>query len=188
LGSLHETGHDVGREYSVRLREWIERFRALHEKARHARLKGKELAAYREARHDLAALLLAAQRLSISPGESARGTLRVARPLLLDLAFAPRPVGAMTLDISAGGFSSLLHSAPRVGETLDFSLTLGDGPLRGRARITNVLDQGVSYRVSFSFERLSTVDAERIESEVLGAALEQLLNLVERLERGDGRG
>jgi PilZ domain len=188
LAVFNETRHDGGRGLSVRLREWIETFGALHEKARRARLKGKELAAYHEARHDLGALLLAAQRLSVSPGETAREALRVARSLLLDLGFDPRPVGAMTLDISTGGFSSLLHSAPRVGERLDFSLALGDGPVRGRARITSAFDQGVSFRVSFAFERLSSMDAKRIESEVLDAALEQLLNLVEHLERGDDRG
>ena len=90
----------------MRLREWIETFRFLHEKARRGRLRGKELAKYREARDDLAALLLAAQRLSFRPGETAREALRVARALPLDVRLSPRPLRAVTLDISTGGFSS----------------------------------------------------------------------------------
>ena len=172
----------------MRLREWIETFRFLHEKARRGRLRGKELAKYREARDDLAALLLAAQRLSFRPGETAREALRVARALPLDVRLSPRPLRAVTLDISTGGFSSFLQRAPRPGKRLEFSLALGDGPVRGRARVASVFDQGDAFRVSFSFEELSSSDAERIESEVLDVALEQLVRLVEHLERSDEHG
>src|SRR5438105_3892845 len=51
---------------TVRLRAWIAGFRWLHEKARHGALPPEEAQAYTEARDDLAAMLVAAQRLTLN--------------------------------------------------------------------------------------------------------------------------
>jgi hypothetical protein len=163
----------------MRLREWIAAFRFLHEKARRASLSAQEGNVYREAREDLAAMLLAAQRLSLGSSETARGALRVVRALPLDLRLAAGPVRAETLDISTGGFSSLIDRAPQPDEVVACSLQLSSGPLLGSARVMSILDQGGTFRVSFRLEALSPADLEKLGSEVLDAALEQLANLVE---------
>ncbi len=163
----------------MRLREWIAAFRFLHEKARRGSLAVFEDGAYREAREDLAAMLLAAQRLSLNPNDTAREALRVVRPLPLDLRLAAGPVQAQTLDISTGGFSSIIDRAPQPDEVVACSLRLSSGPLLGSARVTSILDQGGTFRVSFRLEALSPADRERLGSEVMDAALEQLANLVE---------
>ena len=165
----------------MRLREWIVALRSLHEKARQDSLTRAETTAYREAREELAAMLLAAQRLSLKPGETAREALRVVRTLPLELSSTADPVSAVTLDISVGGFSALLESAPRAGERLEFSLQLGGGPILGHARVASVFDQGEGFRVSFSVEGSSPADAERMTSEVLDAALEKLGDLTEQI-------
>ena len=163
----------------MRLREWIAAFRFLHEKARRDSLTALEEGAYREARDDLAAMLLAAQRLSLNPNDTAREALRVVRALPLDLRLAAGPVRAQTLDISTGGFSSIIDRAPQQDEVVACSLRLSSGPLLGSARVTSILDQGGTFRVSFRLEALSRADRERLGTEVMDAALEQLANLVE---------
>src|SRR5260370_34398057 len=139
----------------MRLREWIAAFRYLHEKARRGSLAVFEDGAYREAREDLAAMLRAAQRLSLNPNDTAREALRVVRPLPLDLRLAAGPVQAQTLDISTGGFSSIIERAPQPDEGVAFSLRLSSGPLLGRAPRTRILDQGGHLRVSVGLVPLS---------------------------------
>jgi hypothetical protein len=163
----------------VRLRAWIAGFRWLHEKARREPLTAEEAEAYREAREDMAAMLLAAQRLTLAPGEIARDALRVVRQLPVWLQLITGKMRAEALDISTGGFSALLDRPFPPAETITFSLLLGDGPLSGRARVASSHEQGKSYRISFRFEDLSPADAERMGSEVLDAALEHLAAIVE---------
>jgi hypothetical protein len=163
----------------MRLRAWIAGFRWLHQKARRESLTVEEAEAYREAREDLAAMLLAAQRLVLTPGEIARTALRVVRQLPVWLQLITGKVRAEALDISTGGFSTVLDRSFPPGETVTFSLLLGDGPLSGRARVAGANEQGKSFRISFRFEDLSPLDAERMGSEVLDAALEQLATMVE---------
>ncbi len=157
----------------MRLREWIETFRFLHEKARNGRLAEAEVAAYHELREDFAALLLAAQCLTVAPGQTARSSMRAVRPLPLELVLATGRQRTATLDLSAGGFSTFVPVAIRAGEVINFVLGLGTGDLQGRARVMNVLDEGTSYRVSFKLEAVKSADSERIETEVLDAALQQ---------------
>lgn len=165
----------------MRLREWIAAFRFLHEKARRAPLTAQEESAYREAREDLAAMLLAAQRLALIPGDTARGSLRVVRGLPLELRLATGSLRVETLDISTGGFSSVIGRAPQPDEVVACSLALGSGPLHGSARVTSIVDLGGTFRVSFRFEGLSPAEREKLGSEVMDAALEKLANLVEHV-------
>jgi hypothetical protein len=163
----------------MRLRAWIAGFRWLHQKARQGSLSAEEAQAYSEAREDMAAMLLAAQQLALTPGEVARGALRVVRPLPVSLQLTTGKVSAEALDISTGGFSAVLDRSFPASEIVAFSLLLGSGPLSGRARVAGSQEQGQSFRISFRFQDLPPPDAERMGSEVLDAALEQLATLVE---------
>lgn len=157
----------------MRLRDWIETFRFLHEKARAGKLAAGEVPTYHELREDFAALLLAGQCLTVAPGQTARGSLRAVRPLPLELTLPSGTQRTATLDLSAGGLSTFVPVAPAAGELVPFSVGLATGPLRGRARVISVLDEGTSYRVSFKFEQLPADDAERVLTEVLDTALHQ---------------
>jgi hypothetical protein len=157
----------------VRLREWIETFRFLHEKARARRLAEGEIAAYHELREEFATLLLAAQCLTVMPGQTARAALRAVRPLPLELTVASGILRTSTLDISAGGFSTLVPISLRSGEHVGFTLGLGSGAVRGRARVVNVADEGTAWRISFALEAVAAEDSERMETEVLDTALQQ---------------
>jgi hypothetical protein len=163
----------------VRLRAWLAGFRFLHDKARQGSLPAEEARAYQEAREDLAAMLVAAQRLTLASGQPAREALRVVRVLPLELQLASGAVRGETLDISTGGFSSVLSRALQPDETVDIVLKLAAATVQGRAKVAGIQQHGGSIRVSFKLEGLSPEDLERMATEVMDAALEQLAGLVE---------
>lgn len=157
------------------LREWLLEFRRSHERARDGRLGEAELAAYRAGRDELARALLAAQRLTLRPGELPRRALRVARALQVDLDRLTSRERAVTIDLSTGGFSCLLAKAPPAGEEVGFSLRLpGAEPLTGRARVQGVRVLPGNVRVSFQFVGASEADRERLETFVFDTVLAQL--------------
>lgn len=69
----------------MRLTEWLTAFKALHRKAHDNALSAEERQVYLAHRDELASALLAAQRLTLQPGQLPRQALRVARALQLDL-------------------------------------------------------------------------------------------------------
>jgi len=160
----------------MRLAEWLSAFRDLHQKARRGQLDAGEDAAYRAGRDELARALLAAQRLTLKAGETARQTLRVARALQLDLDLLTSRERAVTTDISVGGFSTLLAKAPPLGEEVGVTLRLpASEPLVCRARVTDARAMGNHVRVAAQFVSLPAEDRERLELFVFDAVLAQLL-------------
>ena len=159
----------------VSLAEWIQAFRELHEKARRAQLSKQEEVAYRAGRDELARALLAAQRLTVKPGETPRQSLRVARALQVDLDLLTSSARAITIDLSTGGFSCLLAKQLPPGDEVGFSLRIpASEPLAGRVRVTDVKAQQGNVRVSFQFLGLEAADRERMELFVFDAVLAQL--------------
>jgi hypothetical protein len=162
----------------MRLGAWIAAFRSLHETARRGQLTPAQADAYRGSRDDLAAMLVAAQRLTLGPTETPRQAVRAVRRLAVTLQLGAARVEGTTLDISEGGFSMLLVDTPPTAALGTATLQLGDGPLRTRIRAVSVVPQDGTARVSFRLEALAPHDVERVGSEVLDAALEQLQTLV----------
>ncbi len=157
------------------LAQWLLEFRQLHEKARRGQLSERERQAYRSGRDELARALLAAQRLTLRPGETPRRALRVGRALQVDLDLATARDRAVTIDLSTGGFSCLLAKAPPVGDEVGFSLRLpASDPLAGRARVTDVKVLPGNVRVSFQFVNQGDAERERLELFVFDTVLAQL--------------
>jgi hypothetical protein len=155
--------------------DWMQHFRALHERARRGELNAGEELTYQASRDELARAMLAAQRLSLKPGQTARHQLRVAKALQLDLEIGGRYQRTVTLDLSAGGFSSVLAMPPGVGESMGVTLRLpGTGPLACRARVTDVKPQDGSARIAAAFISLPAADLERLERFVIDAVLAML--------------
>jgi hypothetical protein len=142
-------------------------------------LPPEEAQAYQEAREDLAAMLVAAQRLTLVAGQTAREQLRVARALPLELQMSSGTARIQTLDISTRGFSSVLSRALQPDEIVEFSLRLAAGPVKGRAQVASIQQHDASIRVSFKMIGLSGEDTERMATEVMDSALEQLAILAE---------
>ena len=159
----------------MRLADWLASFRDLHEKARRGPLGPGEEATYRAGRDELARALLAAQRLTVKPGETPRQALRVARALQIDLDLPSSRERAVTTDVSTGGFATLLSRAPPLGEEVGVSLRLPAAEaLVCRARITDARSLGNHVRVSGQFVRLSEAERERLELFVFDTVLAQL--------------
>lgn len=157
------------------LAEWVKGFRTQHEKAKRGALAGRELSDYLASRDELARALLAAQHVSVPPGQRPRRSLRVARALQADLDFAVRAVRAMTVDVSAAGFGALLPTPPRVGDEARVTLKLpGQDPLRATVRVAEAKPLPGSARAAFHFVALSEDELERLEQFVFDAVLAQL--------------
>jgi len=158
------------------LAEWLSTFRDMHERARRGQLNPRESTAYKAGRDELARALLAAQRLTVKPGETPRSALRVSRALQVDLELPTSHIRAVTVDLSTGGFSTLLTKAPSLGEEVRFSLRMPAAePLTGQCRVTDAKAQTGNVRVSFQFSGLGPEARERIEVFVFDTVLAQLV-------------
>ncbi len=159
------------------LTEWLSAFRELHERARRGSLTPGEQTAYRTGRDELARALLAAQRLTLNTGETPRQALRVARALQIELDLPTARERAVTIDLSTGGFSTLLAAAPPLGEDLGISLRLpAADPLVCRARVTDARPQAGQVRVAARFMDLPPADRERLELFVFDTVLAHLVH------------
>jgi hypothetical protein len=155
---------------------WVEEFRALHARARKGLLSERDRRHYLAAREQFAKALTAAQGLSLPSGQSARRSFRVAQGLQLDLSFSTEQLRTMTLDVSCGGFSVMMHKPPPETEKPGFSLRLPGGvePVVGRARLASVQRKIGTHRVSFAIEDVSDKELERLEMALFDLALERI--------------
>ncbi|MGZ3461715.1 MAG: PilZ domain-containing protein [Archangium sp.] len=155
---------------------WVEQFRALHGRARKGQLSEEEKRRYLVAREQFARALTAAQGMSLPPGQSARRSFRIAQGLQVDLGFASGPVRTLTLDVSLGGFSVMLHKPPPESEEPGFTLRLPGNlePVKGRARVASSQRKLGTHRVSFSIQGLGESDGERLELTLFDLALERI--------------
>lgn len=145
--------------------EWLKEFRALHEKARKDELTGDIRQRYYAAREELATAVIKAQGLTRPEGSSSRQAFRVAQAFMLELRLNDERVAAVTLDVSMGGFSTLIAQAPELNSAVSFSMKLpgGGDPISGAAKLVTVKKQPGNARASFAFERVSEPELARLE-------------------------
>jgi hypothetical protein len=155
---------------------WVEQFRALHARARKGQLGEDEKRRYVAAREQFARALTAAQGMSLPPGQSARRNFRVAQGLQVDLNLPSEQIRSITLDVSVGGFSVMMHKPPAETELHGFSLRLPGNaePVVGRAKVVSVQRKLGTHRVSFAIQGLAEKDAERLEMTLFDLALERI--------------
>jgi hypothetical protein len=159
----------------MRFEEWLKLFRKMHEDAKRGSLQGASLAEYHEARNELARALLAAQHVGLAPGMQPRKTLRAACALQADLVFFDGTLRVATRSLSAGGLAAVLPAPQRPGEDVKVTLRLpGGAALSCGASVVESKPQAGNAHVSFKWVGLSAADAERIETLVFDAVLEQL--------------
>jgi PilZ domain-containing protein len=162
-------------EVAMDLGQWLSAFKALHERARRGSLEGVDERDYKAGREELARALVAAQRLTLQPGQSPRHALRVARALQVDLESPVRKERLTTFDLSLGGFSALLARAPMPDEALTATLRLpGMEPMVAPVTVAGLKAQPGNVRVSFAFGKLEGAVAERLELAIFDAVLGQL--------------
>ena len=158
----------------VDLQHWLTTFRELHEKARSGALAGTEVRDYQERRRELARAMLAAQDLTRPPGHVPRQSMRVARALQVELQTSNGRERLTTFDVSMGGFSAPMASAPMLGENLVATVRLpGVDPLVTPVKVVGAHAQAGNVRVSFSFGKLEGIQAERLEFALIDMVLAQ---------------
>jgi hypothetical protein len=159
----------------VDLGKWLTDLKALHEKAKHGGLSGEEQRDYRSRRAELARALLAAQGLGRQPGQARRQSLRIARALQVEVVGPGRKERLTTFDISTGGFSAPMASAPATGEVLTATLRLPEvEPLVAPVKVVGSVPGAGCVRVSFAFGPLPGVVAEKLEVAIFDLVLAQL--------------
>jgi hypothetical protein len=157
------------------LADWLRVFRTLHERAKKGELKGADSDDYRAGCDELARALMAAQKLTVKPGEAPRHALRVPCALQVNLETPVSSGRAMTIDVSVGGFSVLLAKAPPPGEEQTATLRIpGGAPLVAAAVPGEIKQHAGNLRVHFEFKKLPDADRARLEMLVIDTALSQL--------------
>jgi hypothetical protein len=157
------------------LSAWLNDFSDLHVRAKQGTLSREQRSEYLRAREELAEALVLSQKTKPYPEIDQRRSLRVAQALPVELDGPRGRAMAITLDLSSGGFSTLLPEAPPFNTTMAFKLRLGRGlaPVTGRARVVNTNPQTGCVRVGFCFDEVPPDDRERVDFVVVDAVLKQ---------------
>ncbi len=158
------------------LKDWLVGFCDLHNKARVGQLDAAAKPAYLDARDQLATALLAAQRLTLKPGERPRQALRVLRAMKVELEFPSGPVSGLTQDFSSGGLSVMVpHAQPDATRArFSFKLSRAAEPVTGWAVVISSHTEHGSSRVSLRYAEIETNVREAIESAVFDEVVRQL--------------
>jgi hypothetical protein len=124
------------------------------------------LPAYMQARADLGAMLVLAQRLEIRADDGARQAVRVARAVPIEFDLRSGKTSSLTQDVSVSGLSALVGDAPPVRTLLSFRMKLGRDaqPVVGRCRVVANIPLRGSVRMAATFEELAQEGRSRIET------------------------
>ncbi len=156
------------------LTAWLAAFGKLHERARQGGLSAAEERQYAAGREELARAMVAAQKIPLPPGETARDGYKAARALPIDLDLSAGRVRALTLEFSRRGFATLLEKPPPVTEAVGFVLRApGSDPITGRCRLVETVHRGNSQWSRFAFKDLPPEAAEKMEMLVIDSLLAQ---------------
>lgn len=155
---------------------FIERFRALHEKAKNGTLSSVDRGEYENSRSTLGRLMLVAQQATHS-GKTLRAGLRIAQLLKVEIDLGGTPEKTSTMDLASGGFAALLQGSQPVGRIAKVTLYIPTGsssgaqPLACTAKVASSRQQGALHRVSFTFDTLSAADREKLEIAIIDFVL-----------------
>ena len=156
---------------ATRLTYWLAQFCSWHDKFKEGSLGVTLLPAYMQARADLGAMLVLAQRLEIRANDGARQAVRVARAVPIEFDLHTGKTSSLTQDLSTSGLSALVGEAPAVGTLAPFRLKLGRDtqPVVGRCRVVANIPLRGSVRMAATFEDLAQDGRSRIDTLVYDA-------------------
>ncbi|MGQ0506098.1 MAG: hypothetical protein ACT4TC_12360 [Myxococcaceae bacterium] len=153
--------------------EWFTLFRATHEKFKKNELDKDDTGRYIAMREELARSLVAAQGLTVPDGTPARRFFRVAQAWSLEIDHVHR---TLTRDVARAGFSAVVPAGFKEGQVVSFklSMTRGQDPISGSAKIVAAPRAGSALRASFSIETLAETEGDRLETSLFDAVLTRL--------------
>ena len=155
---------------------FINRFRALHEKAKGGTLTEPLRIEYEQLRRELGRLMLVAQQMGRG-GKTLRSTLRIAQLIKVELDLGgSAPERTSTMDLASGGFAALVPASQPLGKRVPFTLQVpsfpsGTQPLEGVAKVASTTPQGGLHRVSFSFEAMTPEDRSHLDMVIIDFVL-----------------
>jgi curved DNA-binding protein CbpA len=153
----------------------VAKLRELHERHKRRPLEGAERVLYERLRDEVSRILLAAQRLGMREGETARGALRVTCALKLTLAMGGVAHQTVALDVSAGGLAAVIELEPPIDTRCELTIEVEPAPIRAPARVVGTTPHGHdTFRVSVAFDGLDPAETARLEMLVLDLALAKL--------------
>jgi len=153
--------------------QFLEEFRQMHAKARVGALTESEVQAYRSAREQFEATLVAGQGLMLD--RDVRRAFRVALPLPVELQMHYGYVTTRILDLSVGGFSAVMPHPMGPDERPSYTLELPQGVvLAGEVRLASQRQVGEQHRVSFAFIGHTEWETERLGMLLIDLALERV--------------
>ena len=161
---------------ATRLTNWLSQFCSWHADFKWGTLGADELPAYLQARADLGAILVLAQRLEIRTNDGARQAVRVARAVPVEFDLHNGKASSLTQDISATGLSALVGEAPSVGTLAPFRLKLGRDvqPIAGCCRVVANIPVRGSVRMAATFQEISQEGRSHIEALVFDAICSEI--------------
>jgi hypothetical protein len=164
---------------AIRLKHWLSQFCRWHEQYRRGELGAEFLAPYTEARVDLSATLVLAQRIEIHAG-GVRQALRVARAIPVEFDLPTGKTSALTQDISISGLSALVGETPVVGTQLSFRLKLGRDAeaVTGRCRVVAAIPVQGSARMAVTFDEITNEARLHIENLVFDVICAEIRTLL----------
>jgi hypothetical protein len=152
---------------ATNLSDWLLQFCEWHDGFKRGVLEPEVTEPYMQARRELCATLLMAQRLAIEPGAAARGALRVARAYQIEFGLPAGPVSSITHDISTSGLSALVAESPPTGTVVWMRLKIGGGAtIIGRCQVVKIIPKNGSILMGVAFEGLPLEAREKIETVV----------------------
>jgi hypothetical protein len=157
---------------SESLKQWLDAFFDLHALYQQGTIGFAERNWYRQARDELAQLLLRAQGIGLRPGLIARQSLRVAAAMEVTVRLDDGDLRAVTEDISVAGLSLISESGSPIPPDVRLTIHLDDWTeVTTRARRMNVVTRATGIRIGFHFEEISRDDADLIETKVFDAVV-----------------
>ena len=165
---------------ATRLTYWLCQFCTWHEKFKKGTLGLDVLPSYMQARLDVNAMLVLAQRLDIRSNEGSRQAVRIARAVPVEFDSPSGKISSLTHDISITGLSALVGEAPAVGTTTGFRLKLGRDvpPVAGQCRVVANIPVKGSVRIAVAFNELQKEERSRIETLVFDAVCVELRSML----------
>lgn len=152
--------------------KFIADLRLLHERAQAGLLDATELVEHDRARDELARTIITAQNLTVSFGEKPRRALRVAKALSVQLELPEGVARALTVDLSANGFSVLLARELVARTPVAFRMQLPrHREIRGVATAVVKVRERLSTRVGFEIVELDEAGRGLLEAAVFDEVL-----------------
>ena len=157
------------------LAEFLSSFKGLHDQAKAGKLDGSQLGEYDRDRDELAIALMSAQKEAAPPGVPPRLALKVPKAIQVELSLPAQRIRAMTVELSARSFSTLLADAPPPGTRAKCAFKVPNSePIECDAVVVDAKRQPHNMRVNFKLDAVAAKDSDKLAFVVFDEVISKL--------------